>query len=771
MSIQPLKQLTIEHLRGSVVPFSLPFEKGKKLTIVYGENGTGKTTICDALEFLSKGRIGSLEDRGLGQKPDRYWPSVGKGPADVSVSLDAGAASCTAKVHKGSVVVVPADQKPKVEVLRRSQILRLLEAQPSKRYEEISRFIDITGIETSEAALKKLISNLSSNRDTAVAVVYANLTSIKQFWETAGKPGKGPIDWAEVEVARDFSNLEADAKNLSRLRAAYQRFQDYPQKYEKTTADLKKAQDGDHVAANQLEVALSAASAGAGELVAILEAASPYLDKHPHIENCPLCESAEKVADLHNNVAQRLKQFTALQVAQKAVKDSAKDVQRIEGQIHALQADLTSDSEKFEDIRRETVFPDEVELPGREAPAKLDEIEQWLNETSHLPESWQKCETAWVEQSKFVETLAKALSTYRNNVVTQKELDVLLPKLQQAHEILIQERQTFTDGVLKTISSEVGRLYEAVHPGEGLNKISIELEEGKRASLEVGASFAGQDKAPPQAYFSQSHLDTLGLCVFLALALLDDPENTVLVLDDVLASVDEPHVDRLIEMLYAEADKFRHCIITTHYRPWKHKLRWGWLKNGQCQFVELTKWSLDGGLQHIRSVPDIERLRTLLEELPPDPQLVCAKAGVILEATLTFLVELYECHLPKRASGRYTIGELLPAIDKKLRQELKVVVTAGSDAMGNKTTVTVELAPILEKLAQIAQIRNVFGAHFNELSFELLEDDASEFGTQVLTLAEAIADQENGWPRKEKNGSYWANSNETRCLYPLKRPA
>lgn len=98
---------------------------------------------------------------------------------------------------------------------------------------------------------------------------------------------------------------------------------------------------------------------------------------------------------------------------------------------------------------------------------------------------------------------------------------------------------------------------------------------------------------------SQSHLDTLGLCVFLALANLDTPANTILVLDDVLASVDEPHVDRLIAMLYNEAQKFRHCMITTHYGPWRHTLRWGWLKNNQCQFVELSRWSNTQGISVI----------------------------------------------------------------------------------------------------------------------------------------------------------------------------
>ncbi len=93
MSSTALTKLTIAHLRGAVEPFELPFEKGRKLTIIYGENGTGKSTICDALEFLSKGKIGSLDNRGLGSNITRYWSTVSKKPADVSVILDAAGAT------------------------------------------------------------------------------------------------------------------------------------------------------------------------------------------------------------------------------------------------------------------------------------------------------------------------------------------------------------------------------------------------------------------------------------------------------------------------------------------------------------------------------------------------------------------------------------------------------------------------------------------------------------------------------------------------------
>src|SRR5260221_5021265 len=126
--------------------------------------------------------------------------------------------------------------------------------------------------------------------------------------------------------------------------------------------------------------------------------------------------------------------------------------------------------------------------------------------------------------------------------------------------------------------------------------------------------------------------------------------------------------------------KFRQCNITTQYPPWREKLRWGWLKNGQCHFVELTKWTAAGGLQLTRSLPDVERLRMLLAEAPPDPQLVCAKAGVILEAALDFLTQLYECSIPRRAGGRYTLGDLLPSVNKKLRTALKATVLTGAGA-------------------------------------------------------------------------------------------
>jgi len=768
MSAAGLKKLTIEHLRGSVAPFALPLEQGKKLTVVYGENASGKSTICDAFEFLGKGRVGSLENRGLG-KTNKYWHSVGKKPTDVAVTLEnLDGSSCRAIIVKSDVVANPAAFRPRVEVLRRSQILALVEAKPGDRYAAISRFIDVSGVETSEAALRQLIRDLAGNGEVALARVRENLDAIIQFWEAAGKPGTDPLSWADTESKRDPNAADAEVAALIRLQAAYSRLNDYPARLKSASDVVKRAKEAATEAEQQAQQCVLTVATDAGEVMGVLQAARAYLHKHPSPAVCPLCESAERVEGLDQRITQRLASFSTLQMAQNRTKETEAAVQRAEQQWEALRDNAKNDAEGFEKARAGFAWSADIPMPAA-TPQDTDSLEVWLTASAHLTAKWKNAETARQDKKQFIGTLRRALRTYLENVQAQQELDVLLPKLNRALEIVEEERRAFTDSILARIAGEVGRIYELVHPGEGLNKISLALDPSKRASLEIGASFCGETGAPPQAYFSDSHLDTFGLCVFLALAAMDDPENTILVLDDVVASVDEPHVERLIEMLYAEAIEFRHCLITTHYRPWKEKLRWGWLKNGQCQFVELAKWTNQHGLTLIRSVPDVERLRILLAETPPDPQLVCAKAGVILEAALDFLTQLYECSVPRRPGGPYTLGDLLPSIAKKLRNALQVEVLA-RDAAGALSYQTKSLTPILDELIRIAQARNVFGCHFNALSFELLDSDAIGFGQKVLELIETLADPDAGWPRNSKSGKYWANSGETRRLHPLQQP-
>jgi hypothetical protein len=236
-----------------------------------------------------------------------------------------------------------------------------------------------------------------------------------------------------------------------------------------------------------------------------------------------------------------------------------------------------------------------------------------------------------------------------------------------------------------------------------------------------------------------------------------------------LGSVDEPHVERIIGMIYDVLQKFRHAIVTTHYRPWREKFRWGMLKPDQtCHFVELGKWGFDKGISLSGAmIPEIARLKVLLADPNPDIQAVTGKAGVILEALLDFLTLQYTCAVPRKHGNAYVIGDLLGAVNGKLLAALKVETLVGSTA--GQVATSVELKPILDAITQMAQARNVLGAHFNQTSFDLYPDDGIRFAKLVEQLSDALVCPEHGRPIKD-TGSYWRNGGDTRRLYPLKKP-
>lgn len=774
MSKVSLGGIKIEGLRGAAKPVELTFEKGKKLTIIYGENGTGKSTICDALDLLGNGKVGSLDTRGLGSAIHKYWPTVGKKASDVRVTLKTSAGECIASLDKSNVNVANAALRPSVEVLRRAQILKLVEAKPAERYQAISRFVDVASAEASENSLRKLVKDTEDNEKIVIARIDENKRAIESFWERAGKPqASSQIEWAKALVAQDRSSLVARKSMLDQLILKWDALSNHPA----TTQSLRAAHSQCEAALNEANAKLAglkdSVAADYLEILGLLKVAQAHLRSHPDPATCPLCGSAERAKGLAAEVDRRIESQSAYgQLEAARLEVSTKELalngakQRLQDAIHAAGLAAQGLSQLFSSDQ----LPADIAVPKVALPSDVAQWPDWLTLNQPLRDGWASESTTLAEDSRFIGTLKDALTAYEQNAQAAGEHEETLPHLKKMLDIVEGQRKQFTDSVLAGIAQRVGELYDMVHPGEGLNKISLALDEGRRASLDITTEFGGKSDTPPQAYFSDSHLDTLGLCVFLALAERDTPEQKILVLDDVLGSVDEPHVDRVIEMVYDVTARFRHCLVTTHYGPWRHKLRWGWLKHGQCQFVELRRWSLGAGIAYANSLPETTRLRALVNATDPDLQAICAKAGVVLEAILDFLTMTYECSVPRRVGSNYTLGDLLPAIDGKLKKALRVEHRE-EDEHGQVTYTPFALEPHLSKLVQIAQVRNVFGCHFNQISFELLDSDALAFGLEVLALADAVIDQDAGWPRSSKSGSYWATSGETRRLHPLRKPS
>ncbi len=109
---------------------------------------------------------------------------------------------------------------------------------------------------------------------------------------------------------------------------------------------------------------------------------------------------------------------------------------------------------------------------------------------------------------------------------------------------------------------------------------------------------------------------------------------------------------------------------------------------------------------------------------------------------------------------------MLPKVcEKKLASSLRVEIKQ-SDGSYVMTTIGDKLV----QLREMAQLRNIFGCHYNDLANLLPQKDALEFATLVHDVGAALICDSEGWPGSDKSGEYWATKGETRRLYPLKKP-
>ncbi len=119
-----IQKLTLVGFRGATKPFEVEFDTSKSVALVFGENGTGKSTIADALDFNCNRHFGSLEDRSMADQPKSHIASLGQDPKKLRVVLSTTVGDFTAVLSKNGPIVTPATGCPDAKILRRSESYR-----------------------------------------------------------------------------------------------------------------------------------------------------------------------------------------------------------------------------------------------------------------------------------------------------------------------------------------------------------------------------------------------------------------------------------------------------------------------------------------------------------------------------------------------------------------------------------------------------------------------------------------------------------------------
>jgi len=638
-----LLQLEIHNVRG--IPYLLLKPNGKNF-VIWGPNGSGKSAVVDAIDFLLTGRVSRLMGKGTGGITlSKHGPHIDHTPKEATVRAIIQLPRLKDPVEIKRCMAHPSSLEydksitPHLEpimalaqrgqhVLTRREILKYIMAEASTRAQEIQDLLNISEIEDIRKALVKVQNDIARECQTAKLAVdtakgAVNATVQKQDYNEdivvqavnrnrailGGQPisalhstdlkiGLKPPTVISGDQAVNIVLLERDIKNLDNVMSA------------QNQAQIAKSDE-------QLRESMATIRSDSRLLRSLsrLQLTELGMTLIDDTGSCPLCDTSwppsklreylekkvsiaqvatkyqKRIVDLSATIASSVnstiasiqKVIRAAQVA--GLEDDLPLLQSWLGDLQSLSSVLSAAIEKYPDPRfsldrvQQMLAPAEVTKTLKHVQIAIKAKKYQLT----TPE-----QNAWDTLTRLEENL-KALESAETKFNATK---------------LSQERaELLLDSFLKARDNVLGKLYDDIRDRfvdlyrrlHGLDEGTFTAKiEPDRAGLNFEVDFYGRGTHPPHALHSEGHQDSMGLCLYLALAeYLTEGLIDLVILDDVVMSVDADHRRQVCHLL-ATSFPNRQFLITTHDRTWANQLKSEGVVSSQGT-VEFYNWNIDTG--------------------------------------------------------------------------------------------------------------------------------------------------------------------------------
>jgi hypothetical protein len=522
------------------------------------------------------------------------------------------------------------------------------------------------------------------------------------------------------------------------------------------------------------------------QLVSMLREAAPLVTEERPTEQCPLCLQPKSGKELRESIQQRLEELSDYvklgdrleQAEQKRTsRRDALETSSVGLAQAVIEFATTADTAKAElTAEGRALLSPLVELLAEDSADSMKEAVKAARRLAVASGPLSKALsdiTADLAKHNAIRVQYESLLTARKDAVHQQRL---CERLKEAHAIVEGTRKAYVSEVLESIGDKCKVYYDRIHPDEPLGSPRLTMHENRPGSVELAGIFGTQADIAPQGYYSESHLDTLGFCVWLAIAQRGKPKDTVLLIDDVFTSVDAQHISRIVDLVSDIADEFAQVIVATHYRNWRDRYRLARAPGLKAQLLELHRWTLARGISLSSTRLAVEELDEKCATDPLDRQAVASQAGILLEALLDYLSLLYRCRLPRNHDSEWTLGDLLSAC-RKLFGALQVERDKGKEVGGSSedgareeeqpTKVTEAVALFYDETGRLVFLRNQVGCHFNVSGGEVSNDDVRAFGEATSKLVRAVTCQVCGEIPSRNKGDHFACSCGKTKMRPL----
>ena len=677
-----LQRLVMHAFRGVPTEMTVDFGKGES-TVVYGENGTGKSTIADALEWYFKGEIELLSHEGR-QHAVRHVGGDGDGVTSVEV-LTSG--------MLGGKVVFPDERTPDTfEALRRETFLlrgrTLADFINKTKTEKWKALVEILGLDAIESLREDLqrarndLRKASKTADEEVRVYRRALssgadtvseetvlTSLRQICELLGVEPPQSLDqvaepsWITAAVGAS-ANVSASSGRENLL----------------AEIEALKAPDFNKSvfeAWNKLVVSDRARLLPRASLVR--EAKRLFEAQSLEAGRCPLCGQKVDQKVLARKIESALVEMM----------DASRDLERFRDPI-LEQADGIESAYDLRDAIYDRARGLDLEIPpvppppdtriqdqvGALAPVDVEAITTYLSEVRR----WDKTVGKLAHQISAPEpserdsqlmmlaALCQQIRVWQQAEKKSARAERALAIAETVFDAYQRKQKDDLGELLESISGRVAKIYSALHPGENLDAVSIEPWTAK--GVELAIDFHGSRQRPPHGVLSESHLNSLAIAVFLAMAASFNERLGFLILDDVINSFDVEHRGRLAELLADGFSDWQLIVLTHDQQFFEHLSR----RAPSWRKIEFTSWSHASGPRTTKYETS-GMLAAARERLQSDDvQSAATKGRRALEELLQEVCEALCAPLPFRrgqANDRREIGELFIGLRRTLKEHAK----------------------------------------------------------------------------------------------------
>ena len=713
-----LLELEIHNIRGIR---ELLLKPAGNNMVIWGPNGSGKSSVVDAVDFLLTGDISRLKGRGTGgiklgehgrhidSEPEEAWvrgvlqlPKMKK-PVEIKRCVaEPKDFMCNPDSARPKLQPVLALAKRGQHVLTRREILKYITAERKTRAQEIQTLLDIDEVENIRAALVKVRNRLQKDAKAtqrAVKGAEGAVNATLQFQTFDEKAALqevnriravlegAPIETLTPETLKDSLRQPVSSRSGEKVnRGLFEKHLNNLQAILSPKRQQQITQKDQQLREHLAEIRRDHKLLEALQKHQLLELGLDLLDESGR---CPLCETPWEVGALKAYLEKRLADAQTAASLQKQISDLSSgiaeavntllaSVQYVGGTAHqagCLDEDVAALqiwANKLKNLARALNVPLEAYPPNDTsteqvqrmlAPGDINKILERINEevVAAYPKKSPEL-TAW----DTLTALAENLKHLEQAQTQANAAQLALRRAQQLHDAFITARDTVLQQLYDAIRTHFESLYRQLHGADESEFKAVFAPTD--AGLELWVDFHGRGEHPPQALHSEGHQDSMGICLYLALAeQLTEGKLDLIILDDVMMSIDAEHRRGLCALL-AQAFPNKQFLITTHDKTWASQLKYEGVVSSKGM-VELFNWDITTGPLVNSDVDLWNRIQRDLNN--SDVPAAAARLRRNSEMFFGMVCDALGAPVPYKMYGRWELGDLLPAAMGQYRRLLK----------------------------------------------------------------------------------------------------